>query len=136
TGSGRESATQSAGSAAADPSPPIRRDRRRLRNPGRHPKGESMSSIVTNPLSNSTPATTTTPSVAPSNDPLANKSTFFKLPGSQLQTQDPLNPTDSNQFVSQLTAYSQLEQLIQIRQNTAPASTDSTPSTGQTNTGN
>ncbi len=30
---------------------------------------------------------------------------------SQLQNQDPLDPVDSNQFVSQLTEYSQLEQL-------------------------
>jgi len=53
-------------------------------------------------------------------DPLANEQTFLKLLVSQLQNQDPLNPTDSNQFVSQLTSYSQLEQLIGIRQNTAP----------------
>jgi flagellar basal-body rod modification protein FlgD len=64
-----------------------------------------------------------TPSIS---DPLANEQTFLKLLVSQLQNQDPLNPTDSNQFVSQLTAYSQLEQLIGIRQNTAPASTNTT----------
>jgi flagellar basal-body rod modification protein FlgD len=62
----------------------------------------------------------TTP-VSPLGDPLANEQTFLKLLVSQLQNQDPLNPTDSNQFVSQLTSYSQLEQLIGIRQNTAPA---------------
>ena len=58
---------------------------------------------------------------APKPDALANESTFLKLLVSQLQNQDPLNPTDSNQFVSQLTAYSQLEQLIGINKNTAPA---------------
>ena len=63
---------------------------------------------------------------APATDPLANESTFLKLLVSQLQNQDPLNPTDSNQFVSQLTAYSQLEQLIGIRQNTS-ATTGTTP---------
>jgi flagellar basal-body rod modification protein FlgD len=64
-------------------------------------------------------------------DPLANEQTFLKLLVSQLQNQDPLNPTDSNQFVSQLTSYSQLEQLIGIRQNTAPANstTNTTPVT-------
>ncbi len=56
------------------------------------------------------------------NDPLANESTFLKLLVSQLQNQNPLNPTDANQFVGQLTAYSQLEQLIGIRQNTSTAS--------------
>ena len=53
-------------------------------------------------------------------DPLANEQTFLKLLVSQLKNQNPLNPTDSTQFVSQLTSYSQLEQLIGIRQNTAP----------------
>lgn len=33
----------------------------------------------------------------------------------QLQNQDPLNPTDSTQFVSQLAQFSQLEQTIAIR---------------------
>ena len=55
-------------------------------------------------------------------DPLANESTFLTLLVSQLQNQDPLNPVDSNQFVSQLTAYSQLEQLIGIHQNTTTLS--------------
>ena len=69
-------------------------------------------------------------------DPLANESTFLTLLVSQLQNQDPLNPVDSNQFVSQLTAYSQLEQLIGIHQNTTTLSNDvgSTNSTGTTNT--
>ncbi|MES1257886.1 MAG: flagellar hook capping FlgD N-terminal domain-containing protein [Acidobacteriota bacterium] len=50
---------------------------------------------------------------------------------SQLQNQNPLSPTDSTQFVSQLTSYSQLEQLIGIRQNTTPAAaTDPTATTG------
>ena len=65
-------------------------------------------------------------------DPLANEQTFLKLLVSQLQNQDPLNPTDSNQFVSQLTSYSQLEQLIGIRQNTTPASANATSQTNAT----
>jgi flagellar basal-body rod modification protein FlgD len=69
-------------------------------------------------------------------DPLANESTFLTLLVSQLQNQDPLDPVDSNQFVSQLTAYSQLEQLIGIHQNTTTLSNDvaATGSTGTTNT--
>jgi len=51
-------------------------------------------------------------------NPLANQETFLKLLVSQLKNQDPLNPPDTSQFVSQLTAFSQLEQLIGIRQNT------------------
>ena len=45
-------------------------------------------------------------------DPLANEETFLKLLVSQLKNQDPLKPPDTSQFVGQLTAYSQLEQLI------------------------
>lgn len=55
--------------------------------------------------------------------PLADESTFLTLLVSQLKNQDPLNPTDSNQFVAQLTAYSQLEQLIGINKNTATTTT-------------
>ena len=66
------------------------------------------------------PATSAS-AAATATDPLGNESTFLTLLVSQLQNQDPLNPTDSNQFVSQLTSFSQLEQLINIDQNTTPA---------------
>jgi flagellar basal-body rod modification protein FlgD len=91
-------------------------------------------SSITNPLSSV--GTTTPPAAAPTAkaDPLANESTFLKLLVSQLQNQDPLNPTDSNQFVSQLTAYSQLEQLISIDKNTTAAPASATAATGTTST--
>lgn len=95
-----------------------------------------MSSIA-NPVS-STSGSGTTPSAATSpTDPLASESTFLTLLVSQLQNQDPLNPVDSNQFVSQLTQYSQLEQLIGIHSDTtslsaAAAATTTTP-TGSNN---
>jgi flagellar basal-body rod modification protein FlgD len=88
---------------------------------------------TTNPLT--APAATNNSSKANSpTDPLANEQTFLKLLVSQLQNQDPLNPTDPNQFVSQLTSYSQLEQLIGINKNTAAAAT--TPTTSATGKGN
>jgi flagellar basal-body rod modification protein FlgD len=40
---------------------------------------------------------------------------FLQLLVSQIQNQDPLNPTDSTQFVSQLAQFSELEQVIAIR---------------------
>ena len=65
------------------------------------------------------------PQTAAASDPLGSESTFLTLLVSQLQNQDPLNPADSTQFVSQLTSFSQLEQLISINKNTmAPAQTD------------
>ncbi len=98
-----------------------------------------MSSAV-NPLTSasstaSSPATSSSASTSTSaTDPLGNESTFLTLLVSQLQNQDPLNPTDSNQFVSQLTSFSQLEQLIGINANTKPAASDTT--TGTSNSTN
>ena len=74
-------------------------------------------------------AADTTSQTPKSNDPLASESTFMTLLVSQLQNQDPLNPTDSTEFVSQLTEYSQLEQLMDINQNTTPAATTTNPAT-------
>jgi flagellar basal-body rod modification protein FlgD len=68
-------------------------------------------------------------------DALANESTFLTLLVSQLQNQDPLNPVDSNQFVSQLTAYSQLEQLIGIHKDTTTLATPPATSTDTTTKG-
>ena len=45
-----------------------------------------------------------------------NKDTFLKLLIAQIQHQDPLKPTDGTQFLAQLAQFSQLEQLIDIRQ--------------------
>ncbi|HWE49134.1 MAG TPA: flagellar hook capping FlgD N-terminal domain-containing protein [Bryobacteraceae bacterium] len=94
-----------------------------------------MSSPV-NPITSgtNTPGTTSSPASKPATDPLASESTFLTLLVSQLKNQDPLNPTDSTQFVSQLTAYSQLEQLIGIKANTTP--TNSTTTNPTTGTGN
>ena len=46
----------------------------------------------------------------------ANRDMFFKLLVAQIQNQDPLNPMDPTQFVSQLAQFSSMEQLLQIRQ--------------------
>jgi flagellar basal-body rod modification protein FlgD len=89
--------------------------------------------------SNTTPNSSTTPTTTSPSDPLASESTFLTLLVSQLQNQDPLNPVDSTTFVSQLTSYSQLEQLMGINQNTSTLATDATSTTstttGTTNTG-
>jgi flagellar basal-body rod modification protein FlgD len=52
---------------------------------------------------------------APKEDPLANKGAFLQLLIAQIKHQDPLNPTDSVQFLSQLAQFSELEQMIGIR---------------------
>ncbi|HEY3744395.1 MAG TPA: flagellar hook capping FlgD N-terminal domain-containing protein [Bryobacteraceae bacterium] len=48
-----------------------------------------------------------------SNDPLAQKEVFLQLLVAQLQNQDPTQPQDGIQFVTQLAQFSQLEQSTQ-----------------------
>jgi len=60
------------------------------------------------------------PSVAPSaaqTQLAGNFDTFLKLLTTQLKNQDPLNPTDSNQFTQQLVQFSQVEQQINTNDN-------------------
>jgi flagellar basal-body rod modification protein FlgD len=67
---------------------------------------------------------------APSNiDGLANENTFLQLLVAQIKNQDPTNPTDSVQFLTQLAQFSQLEQLIGIRQELQPAGASQTGTT-------
>jgi flagellar basal-body rod modification protein FlgD len=47
---------------------------------------------------------------------LANEQTFLQLLVAQIKNQNPLNPTDGTQFVTQLAQFSQLEQMIAVRQ--------------------
>ncbi len=75
-----------------------------------------------------------------SDDPLANKDVFLKLLVAQVQNQNPLNPSDPVQFLSQLTQFSNLEQTLGMRQNLDSIKTDvgklvalGTPSTTKSN---
>ena len=49
-------------------------------------------------------------------DQVADKNTFLKLLVAQIRNQDPLNPSDGLQFVSQLAQFTELEQVMGIRQ--------------------
>jgi flagellar basal-body rod modification protein FlgD len=46
---------------------------------------------------------------------LAQKETFLKLLVAQIRNQNPLNPADGIEFVSQLAQFSELEQIMQMR---------------------
>ncbi|MGB9612225.1 MAG: flagellar hook capping FlgD N-terminal domain-containing protein [Bryobacteraceae bacterium] len=52
---------------------------------------------------------------AAASDALAQKETFLKLLVAQIRNQNPLQPADAIQFVTQLAQFSELEQLIAIR---------------------
>lgn len=66
-----------------------------------------------------TSATGTETQLAPAKktaDALSDKTTFLKLLVTQIKNQNPLNPQDGAQFLSQLAQFSQVEQLVGIRQ--------------------
>jgi len=76
-----------------------------------------MSSLAINPLTASTGAATgasSAASAAASSAP--NEQMFLQLLVAQIQNQDPTSPADPSQFVGELAQFSQLEQVIGIRQ--------------------
>jgi len=94
-------------------------------------------SPIASSSSSGTDATSTTAAIS-STDSLGNENTFLQLLVAQIKNQDPTQPVDSSTFLTQLAEFSQLEQLIGIRQDvsqldpTAATSTSGTPSTGGT----
>jgi flagellar basal-body rod modification protein FlgD len=60
---------------------------------------------------------------------LTSESTFLQLLVAQIKNQDPLNPTDSIQFVGQLVQYSELEQLMGINSGIQTLTGATTPTT-------
>jgi flagellar basal-body rod modification protein FlgD len=75
-----------------------------------------MASSV-NPLAGSSPTSSTGSSTASvlSGGAAPTEEMFLQLLVAQIQNQDPLNPTDSTQFVTQLAQFSELEQTIAMR---------------------
>lgn len=71
--------------------------------------------LVTAPSAVQTAATTEA-EVRPAPTTEATRDVFLKLLVAQIQNQDPLNPMDPTQFVSQLSQFSSTEQLLEIRQ--------------------
>jgi flagellar basal-body rod modification protein FlgD len=91
----------------------------------------------------STPASPTqsaSSAVSSATDSLANEQTFLKLFVAQMKNQDPANPMDGTQFVTQLAQFSQLEQSLQMRKDLDSIVTDfsglsSSTATGSTGSG-
>jgi len=73
------------------------------------------------------------PSTTDPQDPLDNKEVFLQLLVAQLKNQDPLQPQDGIQFVTQLAQFSQLEQSTQATQDLDAIRAALTPTT--TNSG-
>ncbi len=70
---------------------------------------------LTSPLAAQDTTKSSSTATAVTSDP-ASEQTFLKLLVAQLKNQDPLNPTDSVQFVTQLAQFSQLEQSLGMKQ--------------------
>ena len=62
-------------------------------------------------------ATSSTSGLYNSSTQALGKDDFLKLLVTQLQNQDPMNPTDSTEFVAQLAQFSSLEQLSNVNDN-------------------
>ena len=63
------------------------------------------------------PVTTGSTELAAAQQPVLGKDDFLNLLITQLQNQDPLNPTDSTEFTAQLAQFSSLEQLSNVNDN-------------------
>jgi flagellar basal-body rod modification protein FlgD len=76
--------------------------------------------MPTNPLAPVTaPSATGGTQSASSGGPTLGKDDFLKLLIGQMKNQDPLNPTDSSQYMSQMTQFSILEQITNLGQSQA-----------------
>ncbi len=71
---------------------------------------------------------TTSLSAASASATQVSEQQFLQLLVAQLQNQDPLNPMDGTQFVSQLAQFSELEQMIGVNQGVQQLVTDASGS--------
>ena len=72
--------------------------------------------MSTTPITSPTGANTQTPATAAAKatDPLANQNVFLQLLVAQLKYQDPQNPADGTQFITQLAQFSELSNSTQM----------------------
>ena len=86
-----------------------------------------IQSIQNYPAASTQAVNTTKAAAANTTDPLANKGVFLQLLVAQLKNQDPLQPQDGIQFVTQLAQFSQLEQSTQMAADLDAIRQDLTP---------
>jgi flagellar basal-body rod modification protein FlgD len=75
----------------------------------------ALNSLLGSPTTSGSGAASGTAASSTGGTPAPSEEVFLQLLVSQIQNQDPLNPTDSTQFVSQLAQFSELEQVVAIR---------------------
>jgi flagellar basal-body rod modification protein FlgD len=77
-------------------------------------KERKMISGVNNSATTPDANAANTPASNQKTDPLADKSTFLQLLVAQIKNQDPMQPQDGVQFISQLAQFSGLEQSMNM----------------------
>jgi len=90
-----------------------------------------LNSLLGSPGTSGTTGSTGSTASSSNSNSAPSEEVFLQLLVSQIQNQDPLNPTDSTQFVSQLAQFSELEQVIGIRSDieTAMSGSSTNPAT-------
>jgi len=87
------------------------------------------------PVSNSSPASgTDAASSSTTPNPSVSEDMFLQLLVAQIKNQDPLNPADGTQFLTQLAQFSQLEQSIDMSTDLGAIRTDLDHLVAQTQT--
>jgi flagellar basal-body rod modification protein FlgD len=80
-------------------------------------------SLSTNPVVAASNTSTAAKSASPTGDTVT-KNMFLQLLVAQIKNQDPLNPTDGVQFLTQLAQFQQLEQSMNMGQDMSAVRTD------------
>src|SRR5438270_2298783 len=93
---------------------------RKFRQSGQHRRQDVMQILgagsPADPVQSVSAPASSSNTLTGASDQLTKESTFLNLLVAQIKNQNPLNPTDSMQFVGQLVQFSQLEQLLGINQ--------------------
>ncbi len=81
-------------------------------------------------------ADTTSPKLPTAGNSVATKENFLQLLVAQIKNQNPLNPADGTQFLSQLSQFTEMEQMLGMRQDLAAIRTSLTAGTSSTTDSN
>ena len=100
----------------------------------------SRRAVQATPKASTTPTTTATNTSSAANPSDITSNDFLTLLVSELKNQDPTQPTDPNQYITQLAQVNSLQQLISINQgigtlDSAISGPTTSPSTGTSGTG-
>lgn len=80
-------------------------------------------------------AGTTGTAATPKADALANKEVFLQLLVAQIKNQNPMNPADSMQYITQLSQFTGVEQLVEIKNSMKSLNDKFTAATSTTTSG-